>query len=72
MLVAVSARRLLAGGAILAALGCAWFALGGVIGQAWAGLTPGAAVGGTAMRALEQIGFFTGLGSSSRAWRRWR
>jgi hypothetical protein len=52
-------------------LGGAWSALGAVIGQAWAGLTPGAAVGGTAIRALEQIGFFTGLASSSRVWRRW-
>jgi hypothetical protein len=51
-------------GAWLAALSGAWFALGGLIGPTWIGMhmAPGTPVGGTATRALEQIGFFTGLG----------
>jgi hypothetical protein len=49
-------------GALLAALGGAWFAVGRVAGPAWAIVTPGAPVGDTGMRALEEIGFFTGLG----------
>jgi hypothetical protein len=65
VLVVVSARRLLAwGGAVLALLGGGWFAVGIVVGPVWSRtrLTPGTPVGGTSMRALEQIGFFTGLG----------
>ena len=51
-------------GAWLAAISGAWFALGAIIGQAWAGsgLTAGTPVGGTLTRVVEQIGFFTGLG----------
>jgi len=51
-------------GAWLAALSGAWFALGGLIGPTWIGMhmAPGTPVGGTATRAAEQIGFFTGLG----------
>jgi hypothetical protein len=51
-------------GAWLAAISGAWFALGTVIGHAWAGsgLSAGTPVGGTQARAVEQIGFFTGLG----------
>jgi hypothetical protein len=51
-------------GAWLAAVSGAWFVLGGVVGPTWSGMhmDPGAPVGGTTMRALEQIGFFTGLG----------
>jgi hypothetical protein len=51
-------------GAWLAALSGAWFALGGLVGPTWIGMhmAPGTPVGGTATRALEQIGFFTGLG----------
>jgi hypothetical protein len=51
-------------GAWLAALSGAWFALGTVIGPTWSRIrmNPGTPAGGTAMRALEQIGFFTGLG----------
>ncbi len=51
-------------GAWLAALSGAWFALGGLVGPTWIGMhmTPGSPVGGTATRAGEQIGFFTGLG----------
>jgi hypothetical protein len=51
-------------GAWLAALSGAWFALGGILGPTWSGINmnQGTPVGGTTMRALEQIGFFTGLG----------
>jgi hypothetical protein len=51
-------------GAWLAALSGAWFVLGGLIGPTWIGMhmTPGSPVGGTTTRALEQIGFYTGLG----------
>jgi hypothetical protein len=51
-------------GAWLATLSGAWFALGGLIGPTWIGMhmAPGTPVGGTATRALEQIGFFAGLG----------
>jgi hypothetical protein len=51
-------------GAWLAALSGAWFVLGSLIGPTWIGMhmTPGTPVGGTATRAAEQIGFFTGLG----------
>jgi hypothetical protein len=51
-------------GAWLAAVSGAWFVLGGIIGPTWSGMHMdlGTPVGGTTMRALEQIGFFTGLG----------
>ncbi len=65
LIVLVSAYRPVAHfGAWLAALSGAWFALGSIIGPTWSGLhmNPGTPVGGTAMRAFEQIGFFTGLG----------
>ena len=65
LIVLISASRPLAHfGAWLAALGGAWFALGSVIGPTWSGMNmnPGTPVGGPVDRALEQIGFFTGLG----------
>jgi hypothetical protein len=51
-------------GAWLAAVSGAWFVLGSIIGPTWSGMhmDPGTPVGGTTTRALEQIGFFTGLG----------
>jgi hypothetical protein len=51
-------------GAWLAALSGAWFTLGSILGPTWSGISmnPGTPVGGTTMRAFEQIGFFTGLG----------
>ncbi|HLI39080.1 MAG TPA: hypothetical protein VKV80_17330 [Streptosporangiaceae bacterium] len=53
-------------GAWLAALGGAWFLIGSQVSTLWtAGGTVaiGAPVGGTFSRAVEQIGFFTGLGA---------
>jgi hypothetical protein len=53
-------------GAWLAAASGAWFALGTVLAPIWSpgglSLNPGTPVGGTVTRALEQIGFFAGLG----------
>ncbi|HUB37649.1 MAG TPA: hypothetical protein VMA72_02230 [Streptosporangiaceae bacterium] len=50
-------------GSWLAALAGAWFAVGDLIAGHWAGLpAPGAPVGDAARSALEQLGFFTGLG----------
>lgn len=49
-------------GAFLAGISGAWFAVGRVAGPAWASVTPGTPIGDTGMRALEEIGFFTGLG----------
>ncbi|HEY5989554.1 MAG TPA: hypothetical protein VIV12_24720 [Streptosporangiaceae bacterium] len=51
-------------GAWLAAAGGAWFAIGGLTVQLWGGpgVSAGTPAGGTIARALEQIGFFTGLG----------
>jgi hypothetical protein len=51
-------------GAWLAALSGAWFVLGSLVGPTWIGMPmePGTPVGDSTTRALEQIGFFTGLG----------
>jgi hypothetical protein len=50
-------------GSWLAALAGAWFAVGDLIAGHWAGLpAAGTPVGGAARSALEQLGFFTGLG----------
>ena len=51
-------------GAWLAALSGCWFAVGGILVPAWPrlGVTTGEPVGGTMLRSVEQIGFFTGLG----------
>lgn len=53
-------------GSWLAALGGAWFVVGNLIGPAWFGgnVSPGTPVGAATTRALEQIGFFTGLGAA--------
>src|ERR1019366_4795162 len=46
------------------ALSGAWLAVGNVLAPAWhgGGISAGTPVGGTVTRAVEQIGFFTGLG----------
>lgn len=65
LIVLVSAYRPAAHfGAWLAALSGAWFALGGILGPTWSGIhmNTGTPVGGTTMRAVEQIGLFAGLG----------
>jgi hypothetical protein len=52
-------------GAWIAAVAGAWFALGPILHPLWAHvstLAPGAPVGSTTMRVVEQIGFFYGLG----------
>jgi len=52
-------------GAWLAAISGAWFAVGGALASLWtSGTVPaqGTPVGGTTARAVEQIGFFAGLG----------
>jgi hypothetical protein len=66
VLVTLSASRLLAsGGAILAALGGGWFVVGGEVNRLWPHIgVPGMPAGTSATRmALEQLGFFTGLGA---------
>jgi hypothetical protein len=64
ILLASSYRPAALFGGWLAALGGAWFAVGNVLAPAWHGgsVTAGTPVGGTLTRAVEQIGFFTGLG----------
>lgn len=50
-------------GAWLAAAGGAWFAVGGLLARKWTTIpSAGAPVGGTGRMALEQVGFFIGLG----------
>jgi hypothetical protein len=50
-------------GALIAALSGAWFAVGSVLMPLWLhGTGPGVPVGGTLARAVEQVGFFSGLG----------
>jgi hypothetical protein len=50
-------------GAWLAALSGCWFAIGSVLAPLWNGsMSAGQPVGGPVARAVEQIGFFTGLG----------
>jgi len=56
-------RPLAVFGAWLAALGGAWFAVGGLAAHRWPGLgAVGGPVGGSTRALLEQFGFFTGLG----------
>jgi hypothetical protein len=66
LLIIATGRHIALFGAILAAAGGAWFALGTVLSPLWStghvvlGGTPVAST--TLMRVVEQIGFFTGLG----------
>ena len=64
ILLASSYRPAALFGGWLAALGGAWFAVGNVLAPALHGgsVTAGTPVGSTLTRAVEQIGFFTGLG----------
>ena len=57
-------RHLALFGSLLAILSGAWFALGNVFAPLWTVASPAGGPGepGTLMRALEQVGFFTGLG----------
>lgn len=63
VLLAARIRPVAMAGAALAALAGAWFAVGTVLSPLWS-IVPsaGTPTGGTVLRALEQIGFFTGLG----------
>jgi hypothetical protein len=64
LLVIAAGRHIALFGALLAAAGGAWFALGTVVSPLWgAAAQAGTPVGtATLTRTVEQIGFFTGLG----------
>ena len=66
IVLASSSRPVAIFGAWLAAVSGAWFALGTVLAPIWGtsgiSMSAGTPVGGTIHRALEQTGFFTGLG----------
>jgi hypothetical protein len=66
IVLASSSRPFAIFGAWLAAVSGAWFALGNVLAPIFSSnglqMNIGAPVGGTVTRALEQVGFFTGLG----------
>jgi len=64
LLVVTAARPIALFGALLAAAGGAWFALGNVVSPLWsANVQAGVPAGTTVLtRTVEQIGFFTGLG----------
>lgn len=65
ILLAAAVRPVALFGAVLAALAGAWFTVGTVLSPLWAtggAGTAGLPAGGTFARAIEQIGFFAGLG----------
>jgi hypothetical protein len=65
LMVLISALRPVAiVGAWLAAVSGAWFVIGSALAPLWTNgvVTPGTPAGGTLVRAVEQIGFYTGLG----------
>src|SRR5579859_427807 len=64
LLIVARSRHVALFGALLGIASGAWFALGNVFAPLWtvAGPAGGPASSGTVMRALEQVGFFTGLG----------
>jgi hypothetical protein len=64
MMLVSSYRPIALLGGWLAALSGGWFAVGSLLAPTWAkmGVTAGQPVGGTMLRAVEQLGFFTGLG----------
>lgn len=64
LIIAARSRHAVLFGALLAIAGGAWFALGNVFAPLWTSSAPAGvpASSGATMRALEQVGFFTGLG----------
>jgi hypothetical protein len=64
ILMGARSRHVALFGSLLAIASGAWFALGNVFAPLWTVANPagGPASSGTLMRALEQVGFFTGLG----------
>ena len=64
LIMASRSRHVALFGAFLAIASGAWFALGNVFAPLWtvAGPAGGPASSATVMRAVEQVGFFTGLG----------
>src|ERR1700677_3992 len=63
-LMVAASRPLALFGALLGILGGAWFAVGNVLAPLWTTANPAGVPAGptTLMRAMEEIGFFTGLG----------
>lgn len=64
LLIVSRARPLALFGAFLGVISGAWFAVGNVLAPLWTTAAPAGLPAGTTtlMRAMEQIGFFTGLG----------
>jgi hypothetical protein len=64
LIMAARSRHVALFGSLIAIASGAWFALGNVFAPLWtvAGPAGGPASSGTVMRAVEQVGFFTGLG----------
>lgn len=64
IMMAAGSRHFAAFGAFLAIIGGAWFVLGNVFAPQWISANPAGvpASTGMTMRALEQFGFFSGLG----------
>lgn len=64
LMMAARSRHVALFGSLLAIASGAWFALGNVFAPLWTSVAPAGvpASTGTAMRVLEQIGFFGGLG----------
>jgi hypothetical protein len=65
ILMAARLRPVAQFGAVLAVLGGIWFVVGGTLSTMWASTysySAGVPAGGTVLRAVEQIGFFSGLG----------
>lgn len=65
IMLAAASRPVAIFGGLLAAVAGAWFTVGIVLTPLWATAgtgTAGAPLGGTVLRVVEQIGFYTGLG----------
>jgi hypothetical protein len=64
LLIVAAGRHTALFGAFLAIVGGAWFAVGNVLAPLWTTANPAGVPASTTtlMRAMEQIGFFTGLG----------